>query len=66
MSLCLAPVQILLNALLGFATSRAAVKLTTCTFSVLILVCCCYRYSKKIESKKDDEDTKEEVEADED
>ena len=35
-------------------------------FPVLMSVCCCCRYAKKIESQKDDEDTKEDVEADDD
>lgn len=66
MSLYPAPVQILLDAMLAFATSRAAVNLADCRFPICIFVCLCCRYSKKTESKKEDEDTKEEVEADED
>lgn len=50
---------------LVLSTSGPAVKLLNCIFQSTDVAVCC-RYTKKSESKKEDEDTKEEVDADED
>lgn len=50
----------------GFCYLQAYCQAHKLPFPVLRSVCCCCRYTKKIESEKDDKDTKEEVEADDD